>query len=225
MLTAYLNGLNLMHLLLEDLLTILDQYSRHMIEQESYVQFVVEEDYTAQDGQLFSAGGWQGLTTDNAIANTDDDTLYQTQLTQIGWLALHGAGVLGDLTLEAGESYQVDYHFAEIEHIKSGQRVIDVHSEGELRANALDVYSKVGADAAYIHSVFFTAGDTLYNTGMQTNGAASWDPKTSIAAFSIRLLDVAAWEDADNDGVFNFDDKCADTPADSTVDEKGCQLP
>ncbi|AWB65664.1 hypothetical protein C2869_04080 [Saccharobesus litoralis] len=182
-------------------------------------------DYTAKDGQLFTGIGWAGLTTSEDIIGTEDDELYQKQQTSAGWMALHGASLIGDIALNPGSTYQIDYYFAEIEHTKSGQRAVDIHNQHAKIANALDIFAAAGANTAYKHAIVFTAVEDVYKTGMQTNAVASFDTHAAIAAFSVRYLDRQAWDDDDSDGVFNFDDKCASTAVDANVDDKGCELP
>jgi len=104
--------------------------------------------YTAGDGttygvdRYFSGGGT--YSTADAIANTDDDALYQTERTD-GTLAYEipvGNGV-----------YDVDLHFAEIYFESADQRVFDVFVQDELVRSDLDIYAEVGHDAALVETV------------------------------------------------------------------------
>ncbi|EWH09179.1 hypothetical protein DS2_13939 [Catenovulum agarivorans DS-2] len=175
--------------------------------------------------------GWEKVTDSGASGNsyiqsgTEDDVLYQKQQTNAGWLGLQNDNFIGEIALNPGSTYQIDYYFAEIEHKAVGKRAIDIHNQDEKIATALDVYAIAGANTAYKFSIVYTAQEDVYKTGMQTNAIASFDTYLALAAFSIRYLDLDAWGDEDQDGVANFDDKCAATISGSTVDDKGCALP
>ena len=104
--------------------------------------------YTAKDGTKYTAdtqtsyftGGSTGSTQD-AIANTDDDVLYQTE--RWGEFSYNFPVPEGeyDVTLHFNESYFGPQN--------AGNRVFDVEIEGALLVNDLDPLAVAGHDVAY----------------------------------------------------------------------------
>lgn len=111
--------------------------------------------YTDTQGQLWSAdkdftGGWTASTS-QAIANTADPTLYQTER-------------YGDFTYQfpvPNGSYNVVLKFAEIYWSQVGQRVFNVAINGSPVLTNFDIMATAGAN--------FTALDKVFST-TTTNG-------------------------------------------------------
>ena len=116
--------------------------------------------------QSFSGGGpysKPGLP----IADTEDDTLYQTE--RFGNFSYN-------FSLPSGD-YVVDLHFAEIYFGSnqspsgpggSGERVFDASIEGTLVLDNYDIFADVGADTAVIKSFPVTVSDGELNIGFVT---------------------------------------------------------
>ncbi len=111
---------------------------------------------TRNAGTIDSEGHYwykdQGYDTDNVsstkdpISGTTNDAIYQTHHygEGIGWVPKP----LGySFTVPNGE-YRVKLHFAETWFKARGKRIFDVFLEGENVSNDLDIYARVGHDAA-----------------------------------------------------------------------------
>jgi hypothetical protein len=86
-----------------------------------------------------SGGAGNVYNTADPIANTTDDTLYQSER-------------YGAFTYEfpvANGNYDVTMMFAELYHTSNGSRVFDVDIEGVTVLDNLDIYSEAGHDTAY----------------------------------------------------------------------------
>ncbi|AFY68806.1 hypothetical protein Pse7367_0498 [Thalassoporum mexicanum PCC 7367] len=97
----------------------------------------------------YSTGG-KTFSGSNAIYNTDDPTLYQTER--------YGGDFAYEIPVANGE-YQVSLEFAEIYHNSAGNRVFDVLAEGQLFVDDLDIYAQVGKDAAYTETFMIPVND------------------------------------------------------------------
>ncbi len=109
--------------------------------------------YVSADGTEYMAdsgfSGGQTYSTSNAISGTSDDTLYQTE--RYGDHSYSVAVPNGD--------YLVTLHFAEIYHTSAGMRTFNVNIEGSNKISNLDIYSQVGANAAYVSESQVTVND------------------------------------------------------------------
>jgi hypothetical protein len=113
--------------------------------------------YTGVNGISYQADiGYSGGNTarrGDSIANTDDDTIYQSQR-------------YGDFSyaipLSNGE-YEVTFKFAEIGWTTANTRIFDVKVEGVKVIIGLDIYGKVGHDVAYDVTVNARVTDELLN--------------------------------------------------------------
>jgi PKD repeat protein len=107
--------------------------------------------FTASDAS-YSAdsffNGGNAASFSNAIANTTDDTLYQSE--RYGNFSYNIPVTNG--------SYTVTLKFAEVFWTGAGQRVFHVDMEGTRVLSNLDIYAQVGANAAYDRT--FTANVT-----------------------------------------------------------------
>ncbi|MEE4312312.1 MAG: malectin domain-containing carbohydrate-binding protein [candidate division KSB1 bacterium] len=86
--------------------------------------------------------GGDSYATADPIANTDDDSLYQSE--RYGMTAYRFNVPNGD--------YRIKLHFAEIYHQSARKRKINVQLEGDPIVEGLDIYSAAGHDAAYVLS-------------------------------------------------------------------------
>ena len=103
----------------------------------------------------YSSGGKRfGETV--SIANTQDDTLYQSER--------YGSNFSYNIPVENG-SYNVNLHFAEIFFSASGERVFDITAEGALAIDNLDIYGQVGANTALIRTIPVSVSDGVLNLG------------------------------------------------------------
>ncbi len=90
----------------------------------------------------FSTGGTANSTTDN-ISNVAEPALFQSEL----------YGTFGYEIPVTNSTYTVELHFAEIYHTTVGQRSFNVSVEGKQEMSQVDLYSLIGADAAYTYTV------------------------------------------------------------------------
>src|SRR5208282_3026609 len=143
--------------------------------------------YTSQSGVVYNAdtyysGGTKGSTT-AAITGTSDPTLYQTE--RYGNFSY-------SIPLADG-SYNVTLKFAEIYWTAAGKRIFNVSMQGTQVISDLDIYSKVGKNAAYdvtipvtvtngVLSISFTS--VVDNAKVSAIAVTSATPITSFAADS-----------------------------------------
>ncbi len=105
-------------------------------------------------GQISSAGSL-------AISGTDDDELYRTER----YDASSAGADLEFSTAVANGNYEVKLHFAETFAgiTGAGQRVFDVYAEGQLVVDDLDIFDRVGLNAALVLSMPVTVSDGAVN--------------------------------------------------------------
>src|SRR5208283_5469120 len=113
--------------------------------------------YTSQSGVVYNAdtyysGGTKGSTT-AAITGTSDPTLYQTE--RYGNFSY-------SIPLADG-SYNVTLKFAEIYWTAAGERIFNVSMQGTQVISDLDIYSKVGKNAAYDVTIPVTVTNGMLN--------------------------------------------------------------
>lgn len=92
----------------------------------------------AFDGAWGHTGASHVVHTRRAIAGTDEDRLYQRA--RLGSSFAYQFDDLPDGV------YDLELHFAEVQHRKPGQRVFDVFAEGRSLLNGYDIARKVGRD-------------------------------------------------------------------------------
>ncbi|WP_374725274.1 glucuronyl esterase domain-containing protein [Cellvibrio fibrivorans] len=90
----------------------------------------------------FNTGGTANSTTDN-ISNVAEGALFQSEL----------YGTFGYAVPVTNSTYSVELHFAEIYHTTVGKRSFNVSVEGKQEMSQTDLYSLIGADAAYTYTV------------------------------------------------------------------------
>ncbi|MDF7813762.1 malectin domain-containing carbohydrate-binding protein [Hymenobacter sp. YC55] len=123
----------------------------------------------------YAAGG-AVFTTDQAIAGTPDEALYQTER--------YGSFTY-NLPVPNGQ-YTVRLHFAEIYWNAAGQRVFDVAAEGSQVLSAYDIVRKVGAFTATTETFPVTVTDGLLTLTFAPGTRGVDLPKVS----AIEVLDV-----------------------------------
>ena len=90
----------------------------------------------------FNSGGTAHTVT-NAITNITEDALFQDEL----------YGTFGYAIPVTNSTYSVELHFAEIYHTTSAQRSFNVSIEGRPVMSQVDIYSLIGANAAYSNRI------------------------------------------------------------------------
>lgn len=166
--------------------------------------------------QAYTEGSWGyvgGGTYDTIeeIANTSDDSLYQTERYGLDEYRF---------TLPQNGRYHVELHFAEIFVKKPGARVFDVFIEGKLVLDDLDIYKLVGRDAAMVRTFEVEVTDGILNISF---GREIEEPKVSaILVQSVEpdttppvISDVAATEITASAATITWQ---TDEPADSQVE-------
>ena len=106
--------------------------------------------YTANDGIEFESDApytqSTGTTsTTTGIARTKDDDLYQSQRTD--------TALSYEISPLSDGSYDLLFHFAEIDSLSEGQRVFDLYVEGDTVVDSLDIADVVGTDTALVVGV------------------------------------------------------------------------
>lgn len=118
--------------------------------------------YTATDGTVYAADkayqGGRKETTTHAVSGTEDVPLYQSW--RYGHCRYQAPCANGN--------YRLTLHFAEHVHTEPGQRLFDVTVEGAPVLTRLDVFAKVGAQAAYRVEVPATVTDGALTVGFES---------------------------------------------------------
>jgi hypothetical protein len=155
-------------------------------------------DYADSEGNLWQADhpfvtgdwGYDGLTastgsTANAIANTGDDPLYQTDRR---WASTEGTARYRFVVPNG--RYEVSLLFAESEATQVGQRVFDIRVEGNTLWPSYDIFLDAGAHRAVIKKTVVDVDDGQINIVLRP---IIGQPKiNAIAIRDIRLTDPAA---------------------------------
>ena len=115
--------------------------------------------------------------TDQPIAGTADDALYQTERygQQFGYA----------FPVSRGQQYQVVLHFAEVYATQVGQRVFDVALEGTTVLDNYDLYRKVGAYSATTERFTVTAADDELNLDFSSLASAGGVDNAKISAIEV----------------------------------------
>lgn len=143
------------------------------------------DSYTGSGGttwsadQAYNAGSWGHTTSygsgsaDRAVADTDDDELYQNYRLFDG-----GAGYRFDVPDGA---YEVTVQLMEPWATGPGQRVFDVRAEGEVALSGVDIYASCGSYTACDRSFTTSVTDGQLDIGFATSGGASYATVSAIA--------------------------------------------
>lgn len=113
--------------------------------------------FTASDGTYTADSYFSGGSTfsnTKAIANTTDDTLYNTER--------YGNPFSYDVPIQNG-NYTVTLKFAETFLTGPNQRIFSVSAEGATVLSNIDIYAAAGADSAYDRTFPVTVSDGTLN--------------------------------------------------------------
>ncbi|WP_375436353.1 malectin domain-containing carbohydrate-binding protein [uncultured Hymenobacter sp.] len=131
----------------------------------------------------YSTGG-SVFATDQPIAGTPDDALYQTER--------YGNAFSYAFAVSRGQQYQVVLHFAEVYATQVGQRVFDVALEGNTVLDNYDIYRKVGAFTATTERFTLTVADDELNLNFSSLASEGGVDNAKVSAIEIyRLSDPA----------------------------------
>ncbi|MDF7814857.1 malectin domain-containing carbohydrate-binding protein [Hymenobacter sp. YC55] len=122
---------------------------------------------TFEADQYFSGG--TAADTQNPIAGTTDDALYQTER----W------GTMSYNLPVSNGTYTVKLHFAEVYWSNAGQRVFDVTAEGTKVLTAYDIVKKVGQNTATTETFTATVTDGQLTIAFTKGTAGADEPKVS----------------------------------------------
>ena len=152
------------------------------------------ESFTDAEGNVWSAdvhfNGGRTFTKTNEIANTSDDSLYQSER----FVGADG-NLSYDIPVENGE-YQVTLKFAEIFFDGAGKRVFDATAEGQTVVDNLDLAGEAGKDAALDKTFNVTVTDGVLDLDF-----ASEIENAKISAIEIIPADAAGGnEGSGNEG-------------------------
>ncbi len=118
--------------------------------------------YTSQDGTIYQTdadfSGGQAASTTATITGTTDPVLYQTE--RYGNFSYQ-------IPLPNG-NYEVTLKFAEIYWNGTGQRIFNVSMQGTQVISNLDIYAKVGKNAAYDVTIPVSVTYGVLNIGFST---------------------------------------------------------
>lgn len=121
------------------------------------------EAYKASDGIEYQADnaftGGQVFNTQNSIANTSDDKLYQTER----------YGNFGYALPIADGTYEIKFKFAEIYHTGPDRRQFNVYLESEEVINDWDIYKEIGNFKAFDISRTVKVTDGTLNIDFTSN--------------------------------------------------------
>ncbi|WP_375434994.1 malectin domain-containing carbohydrate-binding protein [uncultured Hymenobacter sp.] len=126
--------------------------------------------------------GGTTYATDQPIAGTPDDALYQSER--------YGPAFSYAFPVSRGQQYQVVLHFAEVYATQVGQRVFDVALEGNTVLDNYDLYRKVGAYTATTERFTVTAADDELNLNFSSLASAGGVDNAKISALEIYRLNI-----------------------------------
>lgn len=167
--------------------------------------------YFSQEGTRFLAdahfsGGKISVKT-TAVANTEDDALFQT-------IRFGNFNYAFPVT---GGAYRVSLYLNEVFWTATDQRVFTVKLEGQDALANLDLFQEAGGKNKAIIRTFdiVNPGETLDLEFITVKDNAA------VAAILIQRL-ASPVQDEDADGVINLIDQCAETNPGAPVNENGC---
>jgi len=122
----------------------------------------------------YFSGGDTSSTTD-AIAGTVDSTVFQSER----------FGSYSYAVPVTNGTYSIELQFAEIYHTASGERAFNLQVEGQTKLSNVDLYSLVGADAAYTYRV----DDVYVGDGSLNISLESLVDNGTLAGFAVYSSD------------------------------------
>ena len=131
------------------------------------------------DANEGAVSGTSLFSTADAIADTTEDTLFQTER----GISASGSSFFYDFTFTVPDATDltVRLYFAEIFFTSSGQRLFDILIDGVQKETELDIYNEVGHDTALIREYSVTSTSTTLTVRIK-NGSAN---KAKINAIEI----------------------------------------
>ncbi len=132
------------------------------------------------DDMLFDGG--KLVSCQDAIANTDDDRLYQT---------IRSGMSTYEFPVQQNGLYKVTMHFAEIQHQANGVRIFDVKLEDHLALENFDIFGEAGSFSALIKSAMIEVTDHQLDIAF-----VSKTSEPCLSALEIYLSPVMALEPA-----------------------------
>ena len=116
------------------------------------------DQYIAADGTVYAKTP-NAFARTNAIAGTDDDFLYQSEIS--------GSTISLGYPVDNGD-YTVTLKFAEIYHSGAGRRVFNAAIEGTLVLTNFDIFAEAGSNKALDKTFQATVADGILNIGFTT---------------------------------------------------------
>jgi len=186
----------------------------------------------AEDVGFFNIG--QTAPNSNPISGTEDDALYQTE-------RYDGSTAGADLEFSTAVSngkYEVKLHFAETFSgiTAAGQRVFDVYAEEQLAIDDLDIFDRVGSNAALVMTIPVTVTDGNLNIrfdhlgiqnpkvcAIEVDAIASTGP-TFPEWLAAHNLTGQTTGDSDGGGLSNFDEYQLQMDPNSSADDLSFRL-
>lgn len=138
--------------------------------------------HTWASDQVYTPGSWgyvggSSYSTSAPIAGTEDDLLYQTE---------HYSMTAYNFTVPNG-NYEVLLKFAEIYANYVGARVFDVKIEGTAVLFGLDIYARVGKNAALDETFSTTVSDGLLTIEFESQGGTPKASAIQVVSFGSDL--------------------------------------
>lgn len=124
----------------------------------------------AYQADRLNTGGTAHSTTDN-ISNVAEGALFQSEL----------YGSFGYEIPVTNATYSIELHFAEIYHTTVGKRSFNLAIEGKQEMAQVDLYSLIGADAAYS----FTVNNVQVSDGKLNIDLTTLVDNATLAGFAI----------------------------------------
>lgn len=104
----------------------------------AYGDFYADKEFVTDTSNYGFMEGVKSIAYTDPIANTNDDTIYQSEINGLAKYVVH---------IPNGE-YKIKLMFAENYYSAAGKRVFDVYVQGNLAVNALDIFKEAGAKTA-----------------------------------------------------------------------------
>ncbi|WP_231188782.1 family 16 glycoside hydrolase [Haladaptatus sp. DYF46] len=140
------------------------------------IEFIEESLAVAVSGDAGASGSNEAVspsTTNNSIAGTEHDLLYQSMQ--------YGGNLSYEISIENG-TYDVALYFIEYVWNQAGKRVFDVSVEGETVYSPLDIYAEAGSNTALTKTV----ENVEINDGTLTISSTTEVDNSSLCGFVIR---------------------------------------
>ena len=127
----------------------------------------------------YAAGGTT-YATDQPIAGTADQALYQTER--------YGSAFAYAFPVSRGQQYQVVLHFAEVYATQVGQRVFDVAAEGTQVLDNYDIVKKAGPLTATTERFTLTVNDDELNLTFRSLASEGGVDNAKVSAIEVYAL-------------------------------------